>query len=470
MMLTLILTGTLMLAFNIRLVKAQGVIYIRPDGSVEGTDKIQRDGNTYTFTDNIYDSIVVERNNTVIDGNGYTLQGPGASVYTDGINIYRTSNVTIKNMTITNWSSGVGVGSGAYAPQSTHNTISRNNITGNGLGIGIGSYGSNNTISDNSIKNNSWGGIRVGASPFSWAKYNTVSRNNITNNGVGVVLGPEAFYNDVSLNEISYNTVGVGIYGDFDCYNTFWENNITYNAYGISGFTRSSDNKVYHNNFIDNNEQVYSQNNWGPFDASQIWDDGYPSGGNYWSDYNGTDLYSGLYQNQTGSDGIGDAPYVIRPSNEYHQTAEMDNYPLMNPWTPTPLVVTVSIDIDPDTLNLRSKGKWITAYIQLPEGYNPEDIDASTILLNGSIQPVLDPKYSFVTNSSEYLVDHNNDGILERMLKFDRATLASFIYQRVGMQSDVPLTLTGKLADGTPFEGTDTVFVFWQGHRSPSKR
>jgi hypothetical protein len=43
---------------------------------------------------------------------------------------------------------------------------------------------------------------------------------------------------------------------------------------------------------------------------------------------------------------------------------------------------------------------WITAYIQLPEGYNPEDIDATTILLNGTISPVLDPKYDFVTNSS----------------------------------------------------------------------
>jgi hypothetical protein len=126
--------------------------------------------------------------------------------------------------------------------------------------------------------------------------------------------------------------------------------------------------------------------------------------------------------------------------------------------------------VSPETLNLKSKGKWITAYIQLPERYNPEDIDASTILLNGTIQPVLDPKYDFVTNSSEYLVDHNNDGILERMLKFDRATLASFIYQRVGMQSDVTLTITGELLDGTLFKGTNTISVFWNGRHAPCKR
>lgn len=66
------------LAFNIQTVKATGTIYIRADGSVEGTDKIQRDGDIYSFTDNINDSIIVERNNIMIDGNGYTLQGTGS--------------------------------------------------------------------------------------------------------------------------------------------------------------------------------------------------------------------------------------------------------------------------------------------------------------------------------------------------------------------------------------------------------
>ncbi|MFQ5621745.1 MAG: hypothetical protein ACE5FT_07995 [Candidatus Nanoarchaeia archaeon] len=125
----------------------------------------------------------------------------------------------------------------------------------------------------------------------------------------------------------------------------------------------------------------------------------------------------------------------------------------INPEVIPPPVLTATIDISPDSLNMWSKGKWITAYIELPEGYNPEGIDATTILLNETIQPVLDPKYDFVTNSSEYLVDHNEDGILELMVKFDRQDIIAIV--SIG---NVSLIITGKV-NGTPFEGTDTIRV-----------
>ncbi len=126
--------------------------------------------------------------------------------------------------------------------------------------------------------------------------------------------------------------------------------------------------------------------------------------------------------------------------------------------------VPVGLDIDPDTWNLYGKGKWITTYIQLPEEYNAEDIDASTVLLNGTIQPVLDPKYGFVTNSSEYIVDHDGDGILERMMKFNRTEVASWIGDDLGIQyGDITLAITGELVDGTPFEGTGMIRVLLPG-------
>jgi hypothetical protein len=104
------------------------------------------------------------------------------------------------------------------------------------------------------------------------------------------------------LHEKSCNNTVVG--------NTF-ENNPTaiYFADPLSRFS-----KVYHNNFINNVNDVISL-------AVNYFDDGYPSGGNYWSDYTVQDLRHGPYQNETGSDGILDEPYANAP----------DKYPFANP-------------------------------------------------------------------------------------------------------------------------------------------
>lgn len=89
-------------------------------------------------------------------------------------------------------------------------------------------------------------------------------------------------------------------------------NNITTNVYGIGLTLSSTDNNLFYNNFEENNAQAYCDTQ----SSGNFWDDGYPSGGNYWSDYNGTD---------SDHDGIGDVPYLIESDNQ-------DDYPLMNPW------------------------------------------------------------------------------------------------------------------------------------------
>jgi hypothetical protein len=72
-------------------------------------------------------------------------------------------------------------------------------------------------------------------------------------------------------------------------------------------------NIIHHNNFLNNKEKQAFELG-GPIN---IWDNGYPSGGNYWSDYTGED---------NNGDGIGDTPYEIpEGTNE-------DRYPLMYPW------------------------------------------------------------------------------------------------------------------------------------------
>src|SRR3972149_8346209 len=77
-----------------RIARAEESILIRSDGGVEGTDKIQREGDIYTFTGQIYTSILAGRDNIVVDGGGYSLQGTGSGV---GINVMG-SNISIKNL------------------------------------------------------------------------------------------------------------------------------------------------------------------------------------------------------------------------------------------------------------------------------------------------------------------------------------------------------------------------------------
>jgi parallel beta-helix repeat protein len=91
--------------------------------------------------------------------------------------------------------------------------------------------------------------------------------------------------------------------------NTVVGNNIAYNYIGTC-FVASSDNKLFHNNFVENQRQVYIWTESGY--CFNVWDDGYPSGGNYWSNYSGEDI---------DHDGIGDTPYIIDPLNK-------DEFPL----------------------------------------------------------------------------------------------------------------------------------------------
>jgi parallel beta-helix repeat protein/uncharacterized repeat protein (TIGR03803 family) len=81
--------------------------------------------------------------------------------------------------------------------------------------------------------------------------------------------------------------------------------------------TSSSNNIIYHNNFIGNTVQALNDD-----PPINMWNDVYPVGGNYWSDYTGPDdIPAG------GGDGIIDAPLII-PSGA------MDSYPWLrqNGW------------------------------------------------------------------------------------------------------------------------------------------
>jgi len=124
--------------------------------------------------------------------------------------------------------------------------------------------------------------------------------------------------------------------------------------------------------------------------------------------------------------------------------------------------IPATMDIDPNTLNLQSKGEWITCYIELPEGYNVSDIDIYSIRLNNTFPMSLLPKPPVPVPTE--IGDYDNDGIPDLMVKFNRTVLTSHIYHTLGITyGDVTLKITGNLTDGTLFEGKDTVKVIFGG-------
>jgi parallel beta-helix repeat protein len=331
------------------------VTYIRADGSIDPSDvPIHRNGDIYTLTEDIYGSIVVERDNVVVDGAGYTLQGTGA-LDSEGILLSETNNVTIKNVEIKAFYTGITIS------VSSNNKLYRNKVANNLYAIRV-YQSSNNRVVESNVTANIFFGI--------WHEHSsesTISRNNITNNYWGIVLW-ESSNNTISGNNITDNN-GYGIALSDSSNSSISENTVKNSYYGMSLWSSSYSN-IYHNNFINNTWQAQVYGN----SSANIWDNGYPSGGNHWSDYTSNDIYSGPYQNEAGSDGIGDTPYIIDADNQ-------DRYPLMRPWTLMPTVYTFSIVWEEETFTVsvasnstvsnfafNQPNKEISFYVTGPDG------------------------------------------------------------------------------------------------------
>ncbi len=285
---------------------------------------------------------------------GFTVQNSGNNLTDSGIYVNSSQGVILSGNLVT------GNNIGVYLSDSANSTLKDNSLSGNKFNFGV--YSSNfegyiqNVDMSNTVEGKPivyWVNTQGKHVPSDVGYVAAVNCTDITVSNVVLEKNWQNIlfaYTSNSLITDVTSTLGedsVWLIESRNC--NVQNNNITGNIWGgialvnSSGSTiqsstmkdnggyglflsGSSRNQFYHNNFVDNPHQawLYGVN-------SNSWDNGYPSGGNYWNNYTGVDQKSGPYQNQTGSDGIGDTPVVIAQNNT-------DNYPLMAPYVQQPVL------------------------------------------------------------------------------------------------------------------------------------
>jgi parallel beta-helix repeat protein len=398
------------------------------DGIVVERDSIIVDGTGHTLHGprfNGYGIIVALRSNVgirnlnikefssgivVSASTNTSISGNTIANCTDGIILYGSFNNTISANHLSAHSN-YGIKLDGY---SSNNAVSSNNITACGsIGILLYVYSDSNTISGNHVANCSAGIELIGSSNnmisentitnnlgiyldgFSTGEYssnNTIVGNTITAGNYGILLDARSHNSAITGNHIVGNNNGIyiyrsgsgaisennitdnsvrGIYIVESSGNTISENNIKNNLYGVE-LQDAPANQIFHNNFLNNAFQALA------FDSpTSTWDDGYPAGGNYWSDYTGVDAYSGPNQDQPGSDSIGDTSYLF----DYSQ----DRYPFM---TRIPLPPAHDVAVHAITLSKTVVGHGYPLNITVTVGNQGSFTEAVNLILYADVIPI----------------------------------------------------------------------------------
>jgi nitrous oxidase accessory protein len=286
--------------------------------------------------------------NTIVSG--FTIQNGVYTVFVDRC----SSNIIEKNVF-------QGGFDGIFFWHSDNNTVDKDEFSGTfDYGVLLGGYCSDSTVRDNIVEH-TWYGIGL------WdSSSNTVYNNTIENTGsgaapsgfepAGILVYDHSKDNKIIGNRLSNNDWN-GIAVVLNSAGNVISDNTVSSSYYYGVWVENSSGNFFNHNLFNNQKQFYIEN------AGNTWDDSYPSGGNYWSDYTGVDVKKGPNQDKAGSDGIGDTPYVIDANN-------VDHYPLENPYgSPPPPTYTLTIamaingTIDPTPgTYIYSKGQNVTVH------------------------------------------------------------------------------------------------------------
>lgn len=285
------------------------------------------------------------------------------------------------------------------------------NFVSGGGGFMVTGY--KNRFARNTIKNAGGFSVGIWGEDGGPAVYCTFIENTVEDCGLGFGIIYWSSHNRLENNTVIHNRGGIGVWSDWCEFNIIVGNNITQNYRGII-LSSTDSTLIYHNNIIENTIQVsthYSSDSWYHPELLE---------GNYWSDYSGVDDGSGTGKHSVAGDGIGDTD-IPWPGPEF------DLYPFVRPygWI---TVEASNVDIDPDTLNLNSKGEWITCYIQLPQPYDVGQIDISSVKLW-----LNDKSFSASWGDIQY-------NILS--VKFDREAIVSYLEEQ-GIEGEIAVTVTG---------------------------
>ena len=209
-------------------------IFIRQDGSVYPPNvPIQRNGEVYTFTDNIYGTVKIQKSNIVLNGAGYTLSGP-----------YNGSQANV-------WAVGDG-------PNQSPDLVAQYII-----GIDLGAE----TVEGVTIQNLNIKNFSIGM--YMWTKNNTVTHCAASESILGIMLS--GINTTITNNYLVDNKQGL--------------------FFGFNGEDAliPTDIIISHNGFDGNEVQINGCfcEDYPEDEEPHSWDDG--KEGNYWSDYNGTD-------------------------------------------------------------------------------------------------------------------------------------------------------------------------------------